>query len=372
MKTVSEILKETDLPALQDRETMVKLLMENEYGYMPEMPYEISVSEAKKLEGRYCCGKAALSRVEFTVTTESAAHTFPVWRLLHDDGKKHPFFVFINFRGNAPDYYYPVEEIVERGFDVLSFNYNDVCKDNTDFTNGIAGMFMPNGQDKPNTCGKITLWAWAASRVMDYAQTLPSLDLNNGAVIGHSRLGKTALVAGMLDERFKYVFSNDSGCSGAALARGNSGLPGQVNYDPDNIYNYERNFDLGETIRDIMMAVPYWFCKNYEKYVTTNMPEGFDQHYLLSSIAPRYAYVASASMDAWACPDSEFMCCVAASEAYKAMGLTGLVHTEELPGDDITLHEGHIGYHRRIGNHFLSRVDWNRYMDYIELHMQDK
>lgn len=360
MKNVAEILKETDLPQLQDRQSMVKILLDNEYGNMPEVPYEITVSEAKDLEGRYCCGTGMLSKVEFTVTTQYGSHTFPVWRLLHNDSKKHPFFVFLNFRGNAPDYYYPVEEIVERGFDVLSFNYNDITKDNTDFTNGIAGLFLPNGQDTSNTCGKITLWAWAASRVMDYAETLPCLDLNNAAVVGHSRLGKTALVAGMLDERFNYVFSNDSGCSGAALARGSIGvlgIPGK--YEP------------GETITDIM-KVGYWFCKRYEDFAKTNIPEGFDQHFLLATIAPRHVYVASASMDDWACPDSEFMACVAASEAYEDMGLAGFVHTEEMPGEDITLHEGRIGYHRRVGMHFLSRVDWNRYMDYMELHLQDK
>ncbi len=359
MKKVAEILKETALPELLDREDMVKILLDNEYGHMPDVPYEVTVGEVKDMEGRYCCGTAMLSQVEFTVTTQYGSHAFPVFRLLHNDGKKHPFFVFLNFRRNAPDYYYPVEEIVERGFDVLSFNYNDVTKDNPDFTNGIAGIFLPNGQDQQNTCGKITLWAWAASRVLDYAQTLPGLDLTQAAVVGHSRLGKTALVAGMLDERFQYVISNDSGCSGAALARGSLGVLGiHGRYEP------------GETIRDIM-DVGYWFCKRYNDFAETNIPDGFDQHFLLATVAPRHVYVASAAMDDWACPDSEFMACVAASEAYEKMGLTGFVHYNVMPGDDITLHQGMIGYHRRQGKHFLSRIDWNRYMDYMELHSKD-
>lgn len=40
--------------------------------------------------------------------------------------------------------------------------------------------------------GKIALWAWAALRVMDYLQTREYVDLKNVAVVGHSRLGKTA------------------------------------------------------------------------------------------------------------------------------------------------------------------------------------
>ena len=94
---VANKLKELNLPELQDRESMKKILLEREYGYVPEMPFEIAVSEAKKIEGRYCCGTAAVSRVELTITTQYGSHTFPVHRLLHDDGKKHPFFVFLNF-----------------------------------------------------------------------------------------------------------------------------------------------------------------------------------------------------------------------------------------------------------------------------------
>ena len=358
---VANKLKELNLPELQDRETMKKILLDREYGYVPEMPFEIAVSEAKKIEGRYCCGTAAVSRVEMTITTQYGSHTFPVHRLLHDDGKKHPFFVFLNFRGNVPDFYYPVEEIVERGFDVLSFNYNDVTRDNPDFTNGLAAILLPDGQNAPETCGKIALWAWTASRILDYAETLPCLDMNNAAVVGHSRLGKTALVAGMMDERFRFVFSNDSGCSGAALARGRMTTEEEI----------AKFTERGEKIKDIM-CVGYWFCKKYADYTESCIPEGFDQHFLLATVAPRNVYVASAALDGWAAPDSEFMACVAASQAYETMGLTGFVHDGKIPGVDVTFHKGNIGYHRRSGKHFLSRIDWNRYMDYIELHKQEK
>ena len=356
-----ELLEGLSLPELQDRESMKKILLENEYGYMPEIAYEVAVSEPKNLEGRYCEGTAMLSQVEMTITTEYGASTFTVKRLLHNDGEKHPFFVFLNFRNNAPDYYYPVEEIVERGFGVLSFNYNDVTKDNGDFADGIAKLFLPNGQDKQDTCGKIVLWAWAASRVLDYAETLPCLDMDNAAVVGHSRLGKTALVAGLMDTRFQYTFSNDSGCGGASMARGSLGLLG-----------IQGRYEMGQNIADITYKFPFWFCKRYCDFAQTNTPAGFDQHFLIAALAPRYAYVASAAMDEWADPDSEFRSCVAATEAYEKLGLPGLVHTGALPGDDITLHKGRIGYHRRRGKHFLSRVDWNRYMDYIDLHKNDK
>jgi len=165
----------------------------------------------------------------------------------------------------------------------------------------------------------------------------------------------------MMDERFRYVFSNDSGCSGASLARRSLGV-----LNARGKYGGE-----GETIKRIM-GVGYWFCKKYKTYAETNIPDDFDQHFLLASIAPRYVYVASAAMDDWASPDGEFLACVAASRAWEEKGLPGFIHNGDMPDDDVTLPAGRIGYHRRPGMHFLSRTDWNRYMDFIECHRNDQ
>lgn len=365
MKDIEKLLQEAKLPELLDREQMKKILLDNEYGYVPDIPFQMSVSEPRMLESRFCCGKAQLSQVDMTITTDLGSHTFPVKRLLHTDGKDHPFFVFLCFK-SMEQYYYPIEEIAQRGFSVLSFFYGDVTEDkdscpDSNFDDRIAKILLKNGRDQENTCGKIAIWAWAASRVLDYAQTLPGIDLNQAAVMGHSRLGKTALVAGMMDERFRYVFSNDSGCSGASLARLSLGVLNKTG----------KYGGPGETIKRIM-GVGYWFCKKYKTFAETSIPEGFDQHFLLASIAPRYVYVASAAMDDWASPDGEFMACVAASRAWEEKGLPGFIHGGELPDDDVTLPKGRIGYHRRPGMHFLSRTDWNRYMDFIQLHQNDQ
>jgi hypothetical protein len=59
---------------------------------------------------------------------------------------------------------------------------------------------------------------------MDYAETQSEvLDLNAACVCGHSRLGKTALLTSATDTRFRFAYSNDSGCSGASITRGKQG-----------------------------------------------------------------------------------------------------------------------------------------------------
>ncbi len=356
---LKELVSERKLPKLLSAEDMKHLLLQDEYGFLPNVSYKMSVSEPVSIEKAYCSERAEHSYVDMTITVEDRSHTFRVNRLLHSDGKKHPFFVLINFYSDLPNRYCPLEMIAEEGFSLLSVCYQDVASDDADFTNGLAKVLLPNGQETDETGGKIAIWAWALMRVMDYAQTLDSLDLSQAAVIGHSRLGKTALLTSMLDNRFRYAFSNDSGCSGAALARGSSGLSKTENYRG------------GETIDVITTVFPYWFCKKYRSYAKDGFVPGCDQHFLLSSIAPRFVYVASASMDDWADPTSEFLCCVAASEQYEKLGYSGLVHLDRLPNVPEHFHEGRIGYHKREGAHFLSIKDWDLYMKYIRLHEHD-
>ena len=178
---------------------------------------------------------------------------------------------------------------------------------------------------------------------MSEMKTDEKLDMSRAYVCGHSRLGKTALLTGAVDERVKLAYSNDSGCCGAALSRGKS----------------------GESVEDITRVFPQWFCKGYIKYAGNEDKMPFDQHWLIASVAPRRVYVASAFEDKWADPNSEMLSCVAASEAYEACGLRGLVCNDSLPQIGDVYHDGMIGYHLRAGLHYLSREDWNKMIDYV-------
>ena len=339
---LNELLRARDLPALQPREKMLEILQREIYGVMPEAPESVSFVVEENVIPRYCASKAAIHHVSATSVIRGKSFTFPFTAVLPTDGRQHPFFIHINFRDSVPDRYMPTEELIDNGFAVLSFCYKDVSSDDGDFTDGLAGVLFPDGQRKNDDPGKIALWAWASQRVLDWAQQRTDvLDLTRAIVCGHSRLGKTALLAGATDTRFAFAYSNDSGCAGAALARGTH----------------------GETVRDICRNFPFWFCENYLRYVDNEEAITFDQHYLLACVAPRRVLIGSASEDHWADPISEQLACAAASNAF-THGFAGPDRPAQI-GE--TYFGGDIGYHLRRGTHFFSREDWLKLIRFVRV-----
>ena len=319
------------------------ILEEYAYGQMPKAPDSISFSVVNE-EPNPCAGKARLFYMNADIRMGEAEFSFPFFAAIPTRCKApHPALVYIRFWKPFSDRYLPLEEIIDRGYAVFSFTYTDVSTDDGDFTTGIAPYLCD--RTKQNAPGKIALWAWAAMRVMDHVEARDDIDLAHVAVIGHSRLGKTALLAGGYDERFRYVVSNDSGCMGASFTRGK----------------------IGESYRRIGEVFPFWFCPRFiaETDRCTELP--YDQHFLLALTPPRSLLVGSAEDDTWADPAGEFLCLYKMNELYRLYGMRGTITPDEVPAAPyVSDHTGDASYHVRHGRHFMSREDFNIYLDFID------
>ncbi len=340
------LLENRRVPPLCSRKDMVDTLLREQYGYLPATPEKMTWKTTKNYLYDFTGGKATVDKVEITSVFDGKEFTFPIYVTVPRKEGKHPFIVFPNFGAEIPNRFFPAEEIIDRGFAILSFNFEDVTSDDDDMLNGLSGILYPDGKRDATSPGKIAMWAWATHRVMDYAYTLDYLDKTCASVCGHSRLGKTALLAAATDKRFQFAYSNNSGCCGAALSRGNK----------------------GETVHRIWKYFPFFFCENYKAYLDKEFFMPHDQHYLMASIAPRHVYVASATRDSWADPLSEILSCVAAGEEYEKERKRGFVYDDRLPTGGDVFHAGSIGYHLRKGSHYINREDWNKFLDFVNTH----
>ncbi|MCE5348131.1 MAG: acetylxylan esterase [Bacteroidales bacterium] len=330
------------------RPEILELFRENVFGRVPETPCEKSF-KVVNMDKYAMGGTATLKQVEITISTGGKSLVIHLTLFTPNNAKRPvPAFLLIDNRGavntdpsrKVKSEFWPAEEVIARGYGIAVFYNADVDPDNfDDFKNGIHGILdkYPRPDD---AWGTIAAWAWGASRCLDYLVTDKDIAGNKIAVVGHSRGGKTALWAGAEDPRFAMVVSNESGCSGAALAR--------------------RRF--GETVSRINTNFPHWFCTNYKKYNNNEDTLPVDMHMLLALIAPRPLYVACASEDLWGDPRGSYL------SLYNALPVYNLLRTnsdipETMPPLNKQVKSGRVAFHIRDGIHNMLLKDWNWFMD---------
>ncbi len=317
------------------RSTLKNLFLSEEYGALP--PKLVPTIRVEGGEHDFA-DKVMWEHVYFTFENNQKSYTVKTDLLLPKGKKGVPVFINIGFAMEIPNRYLPLEEIIDNGFGVFYIHYESVTSDDGNFENGLASLFQDGGKE----WGKISLWSYMASACMDYLEARDEVDKSNVAIIGHSRLGKTALLTSALDERFVLTCVNESGSCGASLSRGKT--------------------SNNETISDITRVFPFWFKNSFLKYQNNEESLPFDQHMLVSLVAPRNIVIGGAIKDVWADNEGQFLSAYLASYAWELYGKRGLASCDKMPSEGEAFLDGHVGFYLRSGSHFLSRYDWNVYM----------
>jgi len=243
---------------------------------------------------------------------------------------------------------WPLAKILKSGYGVATFYYGDIDPDYDDgFQNGIHPYFYKKKQIYPlsNEWGSISAWAAGLIYCMDYFCNEKKIDEKKICVFGLSRLGKAALWASALDERFALVISGNSGNGGATIWRRK----------------------IGESLYSMNVRTPHWLCKNSNNFNHVEEKLPFDQHTLLSLIAPRPLLIASAATDPLSDPIGEFYGAKNASQTYNFLGCEGL-ESEKLPKNGEFI-DSRIGYYIRKGKHDITEKDWDYYIKFANQYL---
>ncbi|HEX5103679.1 MAG TPA: acetylxylan esterase [Pirellulaceae bacterium] len=357
------------------------------YGLIPPKPVR---QEFQTGEPRDCLeGKATLREITIHSLEPRTGHPLHVLLIAPKGVERPPVFVGMNFCGNHtllddPKVPLPTgwvrnscvgalneratdkgrgsqkdvwnaDLIVSRGYALATFYSGDVDPDTPDLADGIGPTYFKGTSESPagDDPGTIALWSWGFRRVVDYLTEgggKELVDPQRIAVVGHSRNGKTALLAGAFDERIALIIPHQAGCGGTAPSRTD---------DPK-----------AESVKRINTSFPHWFCENFVLFNDDVARLPFDQHCLLALCAPRPVLYSNAQDDQWANPNGQFEMLRAAEPVYKLYGVEGLA--PDARPEIGKLVKSRLGYFLREGKHSMSREDWEVFLDYVDANLKGR
>ena len=198
-----------------------------------------------------------------------------------------------------------IAEANRRGISVAIFNRTEFAPDWNDRERkwGIYPLY-PDMR-----FSAISAWAWGYHRVLDALEMLSYVDMEHIAASGHSRGGKTVLLAAATDERIRYANPNDSGAHGCGCYR-------FIQLEEEGLYEDGRS----ENMADLFAAVPYWMGEGMREYIGREAELPHDMHFFKAMIAPRILLETNAYGDIWANPRGSYLTHLAAKKVWKLYG----------------------------------------------------
>lgn len=286
----------TRVPSAQQwparRQEILQDMFAIQFGHMPA-----DVPEVKfvGIQGdRKNSNSATRSQIATLTTGPKQDITIKVQLRIPRDGDG-PYPVIVKIGSSHPD----VEGVNKRGWAIAML-------DTKEMDPGKEGQdeIGPAQQAYPDLdWGSLATWAWGASRILDFLETQPYIDTSKAIVTGHSRTGKAALLAGVVDERFGLVVPNGSGCGGAATYR-----------------NYRAGAETLELLTREERWL-FWMHKDIRRFVGREQELPFDQHFLRALVAPRAVLSNDGYDDTWANIFGTQVCYQGAQSVFDLLGV---------------------------------------------------
>ncbi|NHC49395.1 acetylxylan esterase [Aquirufa ecclesiirivi] len=243
------------------------------------------------------------------------------------------------------------EQVIAKGWAFIQLNPTSVQADHgAGLKSGIIGLMNRGEFRKADDWGSLRAWAWGASKVLDYLETLPQIKYTHVGITGHSRYGKAAAVAMAFDSRFAIGYICSSGAGGLKL--------------------YRRNY--GELIENVAAKNEYhWMAGNFLKYAGplqwNDIP--IDAHELIALCAPRPIYIGvGGNGDSWADPFGMYLAGKEASPVYELLGKKGLV-SDSNPKINEALTQGNIAFRMHDKGH-VTGPNWPNFIEYASKYLK--
>ena len=208
---------------------------------------------------------------------------------------------------------------------------------------GYIGCIYAGADSKDDTEKYAEIWArrydwtrlmrraWGASRAIDYLFTLPEVDQEKIALTGHSRNGKTSLMAAAFDERITACIPSSGGTGAEVPWRYTS-----------------HNFDI-EDIALLTSARPSWLHPRLRFFIGNEHKLPVDQNSFMALIAPRGLMLSTAltegASNLWGIEQAYY----ATQEVY-----------------DISGKQNNLAIRARYGLHSVSARDMEDYIDFFD------
>ncbi len=339
----------------QRRPKILTNITRDVYGIIPKntprVTFSVTATDAsylggkavrKTIEGRIDSSRypAATPRIDVTLYTPTTA-TGPV-----------PVVVVIGnlLPGGEAGQPTVLEQVLNAGWALATFNPATLQQDSGAGLNaGIIGLVNEGKDRKPDDWGTLAAWSWGLSRAMDYLETDAAIDARQAALQGHSRWGKTALLAAALDTRWAMAYVSCSGAMGASLEK--------------------RNY--GETIDNVAEPNLYhWMGGNFLRYAGNWSAMPTDAHDLVALVAPRPLFITGGTDDTWTDATGTFLAGVEASPVYTLLGKRGL-STTQMPAPGTALIAGDLAFREHIGGH-TDLPDWPVFIKFAQRYFHSK